>query len=727
MPNPIQIKISETMESLIVETAIQDFRMSEEARKKIDYGITDKGETVNFDTRLKDLKDMWYGRRVPKTVPWRFCSNRTMKIGTAILEMMHARMLGAVWNEDLIRWRPGEKNDADKVERIEKFMHWWVKVRTKMRGFYDRWVKTVAGLGDAAIEGSWEVKFVDKGQKEETPIVDELGSQVFEKDGTPAVNRERKLEINEKTKINIISKEDLYLQEGQKSLQDEPVIIKLKLFYSDLEQMEFEGQAVNVQGKLKDDIRMGLENQFQGIEGKERDMMMEVKIRNTSIGILKQYMKIDIDQDGFPEDVRVLIDPDRRIYLGGVLVRDLTESGRRPLDFTKYNDFIDRTEELDGIGILEMVKPLSDEIDAIFNQMTDSHTLSVLRPGFYDPTGNLRPQTFTIAPNRMFPVPDPSRNIYFPDFTIATERLIVAIRMVLEFIERLTGASSYVMGKESEIVGGSGTATRTQAIIANAEQRFSLPASRLKEGASRILNVILDLLQKNIPPGLETRVLGEDGKPIFEQNELSREGISGEYDAYLLGDPSMGSEQLERDLASMFYQLLMGNPIVATDPLKIYRTTANLIKSFGKEPEKFLGPEPEETDFDSPSDENTLMMQGEFEKVRAKFTENHIQHIAKHSEIQQSPSLALLDPTVANEVVSFSQKHIQEHMQMLQQMMELSSQMGGTNAGAGTGAGQQPQGAIRPSGLESLSGPTGQVAKRQKSGQSAFSPTGSIQ
>ncbi len=726
MPNPIQINIDESMEKLIVETAIQDLHGSEEARKKLDYGITDKGETVDFDKRLKDLRDMWYGRRIPKNVPWRFCSNKSMKIGTAILEMMHARMMGVVWNEDLIRWKPGEKNDIAKVERLTLFMKWWVMVRTKMRGFFDGWVKIVTGMGDVAVEGAWDIKFTDSGKQDEQPIVDELGAQVFEKDGTPAVNRSKVLDIKEKTKVNIIPKENLYLQEGQRSLQDEPVIIKMKLFYSDLEQMEAEGKATNVQNILKTELITGMENEFQGIEQKERDIMMEVKLRKTPVEILKQYMRIDIDRDGFPEDVRVLVDPDKRIYLGGVLVRDLTESGKRPLSFTKYNDYIDRVEELDGMGILEIVKPLSDEIDAIFNQMTDSHTLSVLRPGFYDPTGNLRPQTMTIAPNKLIPVSDPSRNIFFPDFQIATERLIAAIRMVLEFIERLTGASSYIMGKESEIVGGSGTATRTQAIVAAAEQRFSLPATRLKEGASRVLNIVLDLVQKNLPPGLESRVLGEDGEPVFGDNELTRQGISGEFDAYILSDPAMGSKQLERDLMSSLYQILLGNPIVATDPVKIYRTTAKLLKSFDVEPEIFLGPEPDELDFDSPEDENTLIIQGDFSKVRAMFTENHVEHIAIHQTIQSSPYvLNMQNPEMAQGILAFAQQHIQEHMMMLSQMLAMTGK-GGLNGG-GQNQGSPAQGGNPNAGLESLAGPTREVDKRQKEGRSSFSPAGGIQ
>jgi len=715
------------MQKLIVETAIQDFKMAEEARKKLDYGITDKGETVDFDKRIKDLRDMWYGRRIPKTVPWKFCSNRSMKIGTAILEMMHSRMMGVVWNEDFIRWKAGEKNDIPKVERLTLFMKWWVMVRTKMRNFFDGWVKTVTGMGDVTTEGAWDIKFIDSGKVNETPIVDELGAQVFEKDGTPSTNREKILDITEKTKMEILPKENVYLQEGQKSLQDEPVIIKMKLFYVDLEQMEAEGKATNIQSLLRPEVLRGLENQFQGEQDKEREIMMEVKLRNTPIEVLKQYMKIDIDRDGFPEDVRVLIDPDRRIYLGGVLVRDLTESGRRPLDCTKYNDYIDRVGELDGIGILEIVKPLSDEIDAIFNQMTDSHTLSVLRPGFYDPTGNLRPQTFVIAPNKMFPVPDPSRNVFFPDFQIATEKLIISIRLVLEFIERLTGASSYIMGKESEIVGGSGTATRTQAIIANAEQRFSLPATRLKEGASRVLNIVLDLVQKNLPLGLESRVLGEDDEPVFNENELTREGISGEFDAYILSDPSMGSKQLERDLASSFYQILLGNPIVATDPVKIYRTTANLIKSFDKEPELFLGPEPDELDFDSPEDENTLIIQGDFSKVRAMFTENHIEHIAKHQVIQNSPVvLNMQNAEMAQQIIAFAQQHIQEHMMMLSNMLAMTGR-GGLNVGGEQSQGTPAQGASPVAGLEGISGPTREVDKRQKTGRSSFSPAGGIQ
>lgn len=712
----MQIVVDELMEKLIVETVVEDFNNSEEARKKINYGRSDKGVDLTFDDRIEQLRDMWYGRRQVKTVPWRFCSNRSMRIGMAILEMLHARMFAAVWNEDLIRYRAVERNDVDKVERITKFMGWWIKVRTKMSRFFDGWTKVVSAMGDATVEGTWDVKTIDKGETTKIPVTDETGEQLFNDDGTESQTETKLLTLREQTRIDIIPKENVYLQEGQKSLQDEPVIIKVKYFYSDLEKMEAKGQAVNVSNLLRTDIMEGLGTQFESQkEDEDKEIMKEVKLQNTPVTVLKQYLHIDIDRDGFAEDVRVLVDPERKIYLGGVLVRDLTYSGERPLSSTKFNDYIDRIDELDGLGVLETVKPLSDEMDAIFNQMTDANTLSVLRPFFYDPGGDLKPANITIAPNKGIPVQDPQRNVFFPDFQIATERLFVAMRTVMEFIERLTGASSYIMGKESEIVGGSGTATRTTAIIQNAEQRFSQPAQRLRDGAAGILKIVLDLVQKNIPEGLETRVLGEDGEPLFGENELIKPGISGEMDVYLLGDATLGSKQTERDLSTLLYSVLLQNPIVGTDPIKIYVVTADLLKAYGKEPEKYLGPQPDPKDFDTPEDENTLIMQGDFNKVRAIMTENHVQHTSSHQVTLNSPTLMTMDPTLANLIVTFIQSHIQEHMTMLQQLITIQSQFGGKGGTGQTGVGG-PQGASAFTGLESLAGPGGEVARKQASG-----------
>jgi len=243
-----------------------------------------------------------------------------------------------------------------------------------------------------------------------------------------------------------------------------------------------------------------------------------------------------------------MISPEHKLYLGGIDMVNVTSSGRRPINFRKYDNYLDRLDDLDGEGILFKCKELAEEVDAIFNQMSDAHTLAVLKPFFYDPSGDVDAPAIVLGPNKGIPITDPSRNVYFPPFDIPTERLINAIRLVLEFIERLTAASEYIMGRESSIVGGSGTATRTNAIMQSAEIRFTLPSERLRQGAADILTTELDLIQLNLPEGFENLVLGEDGEPIFKQGELSDKGLSGKFTAYLLPDPSMGPSKPRESL-----------------------------------------------------------------------------------------------------------------------------------------------------------------------------------
>jgi len=666
-------------------------------------------------------------RRNGKAIWCGNCSNRSMKIAMAIIEMLHSRIFPAVWNENLVRWKPGEKTDREKTERINKFMFWWVNVKAKMHSFYDKWVKSAIGFGDVFTEVSWDVKVKDTGEFIITPIVDEFGIQVYEKDGKPAEKKDKKLKLEENTRTEIIPRENVYFQEGQKDIQEEPVIIKVRWLFSDLETMERDNKAVNIREPLHDDSQY-LEKQLEGfinetVSGYNEniEIIKEVKLRVTPIDVLKCYIKMDIDADGIAEDIRLLVDPLRKVYLGGVLIKDISKRVVRPINITKVNDLLEDPDCLDGYGFLEMVMPLSEEIDAIFNQLTDANTLSVLRPGFYDPSGNLQPQNITLAPNKMIPVPNPQQNIYFPNIEIPTERLLVAMRGVLEFIERLTAASSYIMGKESEIVGGSGTATRTQAIVSAADTRFAIPAIRLKRGAAQILTLVFDQIQKNIPMGLENRVLGEDGEPIFKGNELTEEGLSGEYDAYLLEDVSMGSVNVERQLAGFIYATLLQNPIVNTDPIKMYNETAKLLKAYGEEPEEHLGQEPEASTFRTPEEENTLILQGSFNEVRAKLMENHIQHMYIHNQLSASPTMAMLNPAQQQNVMGYIQAHIQEHQMMMQQMMAITQRMRG--AGGKTGAGGNNQGNPPAQGVGNLQEPFASVEATKEQGTSGYSPT----
>lgn len=719
-PRPLQL--------VAIEMVLADFEAAKRARDERNYGIGAKGETLDFDKWLKELIDLYYGRRLPKTVPWKFCSNRSLMIAMAILETMHARIFPAIYNEDLTRWRPGELQDVERAERVEKFMYWWSRVRSQLSEFFERWSRVVIGLGEALTVTSWDVVLRDKGAMQPTlPMM---------MPGMLPVPPQKVLERFERSRSDIIPADDIFLQPGPTDIQRDTVIIRRKYLFRDLEEMERNGSATNVMQPSEDGLKT-IKEYFpvpaatvEGLDPQQLEELANVRRRNLPVECLEWHGGIDLDGDGFPELHRILICPQSRVYLSGVALKDLSSRGIRHLDFTTFAPRFDEPMSLRGLGVLEQVKELALEIDAIFNQLTDANSLAVLRPFFYDPSGDLDAPAVNLAPNKGTPLPNPQQNIYFPEINIPTEKLLNAITMVMEFIERLTGASAYVMGKESEIVGGSGTATRTNAIVGAAGQRHAIPINRMRLGAARILTQHLDLVQKNIPPGLESRVLGEKGEPVFEANELTAEGIRGEFDAYLLPDESLGSKEAERQLAQMLYQLLIQNLIVSSDPTKIYKITADLLKAYGKDPESYLGVAPDVKQTDRPEDENTLIIQGQFASVKASVLDNPIEHILKHTELLQDPVLQTLDPAMQQMVMSFTQAHIQEHLQMLQLVIaaaqkEKSQQGGkgggttepGSNGAQGGTAGAAPPVGPEP-GMGSVQNPLAAAGGTQRIGES---------
>ena len=729
LPSGPLLHFDEQMERLVILTVLDDFEAARVARDSRNYGQDAKGATKDFNSWRKDLTDMYFGHRMPKTVPWRFCSNRSLMIGMAIVETLHARIFPAVYNEELTHYRPNDALDIERADRVERLMFWWVRVRAKLREFFDRWVRYGIAYGTVVTESTFDVIEMQKGSKP-GPIMG-VGP-----DGQPIQGPPQKVtQPFETTRSDIVPIEDVYLIPGATSIQQDVVLLKCRYLYRDLEKMEQEGKALNISKPMNPGMRC-LKDYIvvsgevgANLPEQQVEELKNVKRRNVLVECVKWHGSFDVDTDGQTEQVRFLACPQYQLYLGGMPISELSQRGIRHIDLTNYMPRLDEPQGLFGLGVLEQVKELSDEIDAIFNQMTDANTLSILRPIFYDPAGDLDAAALNIAPNKATPVSNPSQSVVIPDIRIPTDQLLLAIRMVLEFIERLTAASSYIFGKESEVVGGSGTATRTQAIVGAAAQRFSVPVERLREGAARIITQHLDLLQKNLPPEMEKRILGDDGQPLFGPNELSQDSISGEFDAYLLPDESLGSKESGRMLAQQLYGILTQNLLVMSDPAKIYQVTADVLRSFGKDPELYLGPELPIPMALTPGDEHTLMLQGDFDQVKATIEQNHIEHILAHQAFIQDPGFLQLNPQIQAQVGQFLQMHIQQHTQLMQTLMAASKvggKQGGTQSGQGNdagGIGGAPAVGSEP-GMGSLENPLSQANNATQRGESGGPQTG---
>lgn len=705
--NSLQINLTEEQEKELIEIVLQDFDSSQEARNEKSFGTNTKGDELDWEGKYKLITQKYEGYAEKPLKNW--MSSGVTRIATAIVETIHSKLFPAVWNENLIGWKPVEHTDTETVNRINKTMTWYVRVKMKLRNTADDIIKYVCTMGTCITKTSWDVSKKDIGKIEPVitqnefgqpiPIMDEMGQPITQKI----------LNVKETPKVEIVPLDRFYIQPGQTDLEKEPVIERVSYYYSDLEQLEMQGRVKNISDKLKNEVDAIIITKIdKQLAEAERISICNVKRRVYPTDILEWYGKYDYDGDGFMEDCVVAIERETQTLISAIPLHKISRKAIRPFD---KHDFIPRVLKFYAIGIIELVLPLAEEADACLRQIRDANTIGIMRFGFYDSSGDYNPTTHTIAPLKMYPVADPQRSVYFPDISVPTERLIGTLRVIFDLIERLTAASSYIMGKESDIVGGSGTATRTQAIVMNAEQRFDLPAQRLRDSFAKMLTKILHQVQMNLPPGMEREILGEKGEPIFQENEITKERIMAELDAYIDGDPAMGDKNTQRQLAGFIYSTLLQNPIVMSDPAKVYKTTSELLETYGKNPEQYLGPAPNMLDFDSPQDENTLVREGRFKDVEPKMTENHIEHILIHSLPLQTEERQNWNPLT----LQYLQQHIMAHQQMMSQMIQITAQtQGGMNIGQNPNkpAGMNPGGTPDPT-----QNVPGQATQAQTGGQ----------
>lgn len=722
--NPNLLRLSEDDQKKLVAIIKEDYNNALQARQKTDWGTDKFGSGVDFDTKYADLIALYEG--ADEVRPERWMCGRSLKIAQAIVEMLVARLIPAVWDEGLIRWRPVEHTDKTRVKSVNDIMRWVFNVWMKIEKDIVEIVRACIMVGTVYVESYWSVKRKDLDEIEKTPVVDEMGAPVVDGAGAPMYVEQKLLRTQEKPAIRIIPITKVLTQPGCTDIQKEPIIKMEDFYYHELEQLAKEGLVENVTEDLKSAVDKTLMTKFGAqLEEAEKIADADAKRRATVVETVIWYGNFDVDKDGFPEEICAMMALREEVFLRAFKTVKVNRKGERPI---RQINFINRIHKLLGIGVLEQVKPLAEEIDAVFRQIQDANTLSILRWGFYDPNSDYSPDEHVAKPRAMYPVTNPSQNVFFPDIQIPTERLLNAIRLVLEFVERLTAASSFVMGKEGNFSGGSGTATKTAAIVTSAEQRFNLPTANIRRGLGTVLTDIFDLCHMNMPAGLEKRILGEDSEPIFESSEQVKDAFLSEMDAYLLPNASFGDVGTERELAVMLYDkfVLGGNPLVVGNPAKLWKATANVFEAFNENAVEWIGKGPSEKPTNDPVEEHTYLREGHV--LHAEPQENHLEHLLVHNQTLNSPDI-LLWP---KELVEVLRAHIQEHEQMLQMMMQFAAgqKKGGDLGQQGEGAGggkAAARGAASPtsgkSGIQSSANPADAAAANQTAGTTLGTPT----
>jgi hypothetical protein len=192
---------------------------------------------------------------------------------------------------------------------------------------------------------------------------------------------------------------------------------------------------------------------------------------------------------------------------------------------------------------------------------------------------------------------------------------------------------------------------------------------------------VFNLLAMNMPEGLEEKILGAQHEKIFTEDASMQDALALEMECYLAPTADLGDSNTRRQLASMLYdKLLMGmNPLIVSDPNRVWYVTANFLRAYGEEPQEWLGKPASVKPTNDPMEEHTMMRDGRFTPVEPQ--ENHMEHIQVHTEELKGHNI-LLWPA---ERVALLEQHINDHMQMMQRVMMAMTQQKNMTSQQGEG------------------------------------------
>jgi hypothetical protein len=271
--------------------------------------------------------------------------------------------------------------------------------------------------------------------------------------------------------------------------------------------------------------------------------------------IIEAHLRYDVDGNGIFSDIVVWVHKKSRALLKATYLHRMNKAGERPY---KKIDFHLRNGQEYGVGIVEMLFPLSKELDAMHNMRIDFGLISVMPFGFYRASSSINPETINLEPGALIPVDNPQQDVYFPQIGNRSVFGFQEEQALQSMVERLTAISDMNLG----VIGGQGiarTATGARVLAGESSANLDVYLRRLNRGWKASLEYLLHMLQQRIPPGLSFRVTGDAGNDYWRQIK-SQADVAGDFDIEVSPNTATSNKQIQEQNAQEILQLT-SNPL----------------------------------------------------------------------------------------------------------------------------------------------------------------------
>lgn len=508
--------------------------------------------------------------------PFSGASRLHVPMPLTVVKTFHARMLQAILGMDpSFTVKPRTEAGTERAPMIQELMSYtlkeWINHRQGMDDVLDAWLWDWITTGVGILKMRWDctyTRFMDVVEEIETkyekvPAVRGRGHQIVP---VRAPVQKEKL-VTKKTFEGPICEhvhpEDVLIVGGQGDPDRADAVIHRqyltaselwtladrKIFDRDTVKAIIDGGPDTKSGSLGSDIKDDKATNT-GVSGVDTDLDLD------RYEILEAYLSTDVEGDGINSEVVVWVHAKSGAMPRATYLHRVNRAGERP--FVKI-DFHKRAGADYGTGLVEMLHPLSVELDFIHNYRLDSGLLQSMPFFFYRPTSALEAEKIEIEPGMGIPLDNPQTDVYFPNLGNRTAFGFQEEGAIQQMVERLTSISDMSMGVISGQQGAARTASGVRALMGEQSSSLDVFLRRMNRGYRKFLEYNFHMLQQRIPEGFAFRVTGDGGATYFRVVKM-QDDIAGDFDFEISPNSSHSNPAVQQQVADEILQLT-SNPL----------------------------------------------------------------------------------------------------------------------------------------------------------------------
>jgi hypothetical protein len=622
--------------------------------------------------------------------PFNGASTLHLPMALTVAKTLHSRFFQAIMGiEPPFHTKARNEASAPRVHAVHETMKYalkrWANNYEGVQDVIDNWLWDWVTTGVGILKQRWDVKYTRYMDVQDVP---EEGAVdiVINEDGTetsvPTIKLvekevERVKKVFEGPCFELVRPEDFIIIGGQGNPQNADAVIQRewltasdlwtladrKIFDEDEVEKIVQGGADYVGGSENSNIKQ-MRAQNAGQDNLDTDVDLD------RYEILEAYLKIDVDGSGINSDVIVWIHGPSKRILRSTYLRRVNKAGEVP--FFKI-DFHKRIGQEYGIGIVEMMHPLSVEMDAMHNMRIDFGMISTMPFGFYRPTSGIDPEVIEFEPGSLIPVDNPQSDVFFPNLGNRTAFGFNEEQALQSMIERLTGISDINLGVVSSTQGATRTATGTRAVIGESSSNLDVYLRRANLGWGKAIRYLFHMLQQRIPENLTFRITGETGEDYWGYIK-NRDDLAGDFDFELDSNSANSNQQVRIQNADVIAQLQQ-DPLAIQlgiiGPLELYEAKKFQLQSRGIQEVGKYFKQPQEQRIFTPEEEANRILRGI--ETPVTLNSDHEGYINYYQEVIQG-NIEQLSEMYPPEVFIALEAQAQRHAQMLQAIEQVAAQ-----------------------------------------------------